>query len=205
MEEERIDIKLVFKHFRSLKFCSGASEDEGDYEHIELEKIFDHVLKCVSAVAEVLSQSDHFKDKKKIVQSYFKVFRSLIDGIESSCIQLSDPNPTPTPPLNMLIHNQFRKKSFKNKISLLHWQVALLDCDMESGIRDCSIEDSKNVLTPGHVIAMVKYPDMDVVKYLFDKNHEWAKIKDEHDNLAMHYAARHSDSVELIQYLLPMS
>eukprot|EP01034_Spumella_vulgaris_P034632 gene34632-42720_t len=55
---------------------------------------------------------------------------------------------------------------------------------------------------PGHLIAAVRHPNMEVVKCLYNFYPRMGSTKDNDGDLPLHYAARYSESIEMIQFLL---
>lgn len=92
----------------------------------------------------------------------------------------------------------------------LHWAAVTQDVDIKdvlkiarsdplAATKGCNQPISSN---PGHLICAVRQPNMEVVRCLFNFYPRMASTRDSGGDLPIHYAARYSGSVEVIQYLL---
>jgi 26S proteasome non-ATPase regulatory subunit 10 len=203
MSVENIDPILIFRLFDSLKFCSNKPFDACGFRDMELDKMMDFVSKCVCAVI-VLARHKDIKDKKDIIVSSFITLQKIVDvGVNLS----SETNNAK----QLLVQYPFCQKSSMSIISSLHW----ISTDVREGnvdiktfndnvsfFTDCLVTGSRNCLNPGHIIAMNKNPDMVAVEALYEANPRLAYIKDERDCLPLHYAARYSNTVQLIQFIM---
>eukprot|EP00599_Poterioochromonas_sp_BG-1_P005042 CAMPEP_0173148664 /NCGR_PEP_ID=MMETSP1105-20130129/9857_1 /TAXON_ID=2985 /ORGANISM="Ochromonas sp., Strain BG-1" /LENGTH=469 /DNA_ID=CAMNT_0014063367 /DNA_START=108 /DNA_END=1518 /DNA_ORIENTATION=- len=163
-----------------------------------------HVLDCLGALQCVMGQYD--SSRARIFWGAVSTIAEI--GIDQATGHVDKRHPGATHLLRAFPNEQ---KSTDGRGWLpLHW-AAVTDnvdiCDIRSiaradplaTVKGCNQPISAN---PGHLIAAVRHPNMEVVRCLYNFYPRMASAKDNEGDLPLHYAARYSESTEMIQFLL---
>lgn len=193
--------KRSFQLFRRLKFCSSATDDEVT---LDIDKMMLHAMDCLGALQCVMGRYDTSKAK---------VFWKAIDTIaEIGMDSLTGHMDKRHPGASQLIRafpNDAKATDGRGWLPM-HWAAVCDDIDHED-VRNIAKADPLSTVkgynqpisaNPGHLIAAVRRPDMKVVKTLYDFYPRMAYTRDNDGDLPLHYAARCTESIEMIQYLL---
>ena len=188
----------VFHCFHSLNACSGVSPRQCGYKDLEMDKMLNHIRKCVCAFMMVVFQN--LKDESHVDSELLALKLVVNEAINFSKTKEIKPS------TKFLILSPFQERTIL--LPPWHWIMIMADeriCNIEWFHKEFSLIATSvpdNALTPAHVIAMVQNPNMKLAKHIFEKNPDWLYMRDERGYLPIHYAARFSNSVELIQCML---
>jgi ankyrin repeat protein len=193
--------KRSFQLFRRLKFCSGATDDENT---LDIDKMILHTLDCLGALQCVMGRYDTAKAKV-----FWEAVTTISEiGMDSVTGQMDRRHPGASQ-LIRAFPNDAKATDGRGWLPM-HWAAVCDNIDYED-VRTIAKADPLATVkgynqpisaNPGHLIAAVRHPDMKVVKILYDFYPRMAYTRDNDGDLPLHYAARCTQSIEMIQYLL---
>lgn len=194
--------KRSFQLFRKLQFCTqGAVDDESS---LDIDRMILHSLDCLGALSSVVGNVETAK-----LKVFWNAVRTISEiGLDSLTGHIDKRHPGASH-LIRAFPNESKVTDGRGWLPL-HWAAV---CD------DITAEDIKIIgradplatvkgfnqpysANPGHLIAAKRNPDMKVVKCLYDFYPRMAYSKDIQGDLPLHYAARYTNSIPLIQFLL---
>lgn len=205
--------KRSLQLFRKMKFLKGAvtpnassnNSVTADESIIDIDKMMLHTLDCLGALQSVLGS---YNDRAKST-----VFWGAVTTIAEICMDLiSGKMETRHPGASHLLRafpNEAKATDGRGWLPL-HWAAVIDDMDVNV-VREIARADPLAIVkgfnqpisaNPGHLIAAVRNPNMEVVRCLYNFHPRMASSKDNDGDLPLHYAARYSDSIEMIQFLL---
>jgi ankyrin repeat protein len=193
--------KRSYQLFRKLKFSSSTTGDEGQ---LEIDKMILHVLDCLGALQCVMGQYD--ASRARIFWGAVSTIAEI--GIDQAIGHVDKRHPGATHLLRAFPNEQ--KAADGRGWLPLHWAavtdnvevkdiLTVARADPLATVKGCNQPISAN---PGHLIAAVRHPNMDVVRCLYNFYPRMANAKDNEGDLPLHYAARYSESTDMIQFLL---
>lgn len=194
--------KRSYQLFRKLKFSSSSGgADEGQ---LEIDKMILHVLDCLGALQCVMGQYD--PSRARIFWGAVSTIAEI--GIDQATGHVDKRHPGASHLLRAFPNEQ--KATDGRGWLPLHWAAATDNVDVKdilsiaradplATVKGCNQPISAN---PGHLIAAVRHPNMEVVRCLYNFYPRMANAKDNEGDLPLHYAARYSESTEMIQFLL---
>lgn len=193
--------KRSFQLFRKLQFCSGSADDE---QTLDIDRIMLHILECLGGLQCVMGRYDTAR-----ANVFWNAVHTAAEiGLDSLSGHMDKRHPGATH-LIRAFPNDSKATDGRSWLPL-HWAAVCDDINPED-VRTIAKEDPLATLkgfnhphsaNPGHLIAAVRKPNMAVVKCLYDFYPRMAYSKDIQGDLPLHYAARYTQSIELIQYLL---
>lgn len=196
--------KRSFQLFRKLKFSSCASTTAGDEGNLEIDKMILHVLDCLGALQCVMGQYD--PSRAKVFWGAVATIAEI--GIDQATGHVDRRHPGATHLLRAF-PNDLKASDGRGWLPL-HW-AAVTDSVDVNDVRNVARADPLATVkgcnqpisaTPGHLIAAVRDPRMEVVRCLYNFYPRMANAKDNDGDLPLHYAARYSESTDMMQYLL---
>lgn len=196
--------KRAFQLFRKLKFSSCSSTTAGEEGNLDIDKMILHVLDCLGALQCVMGQYDSSRAKV-----FWGAVSTIADiGIDQATGHVDRRHPGATHLLRAF-PNDIKATEGRGWLPL-HW-AAVTDNVEVNDVRSIARADPLATVkgcnqpisaTPGHLIAAVRHPSMEVVKCLYNFYPRMANAKDSEGDLPLHYAARYSESPEMIRFLL---
>jgi ankyrin repeat protein len=196
--------KRSFQLFRKLKFSSCGSSSSGDEGQLDIDKMVLHVLDCLGALQCVMGQYD--PSRARIFWGAVATIAEI--GIDSTTGHVDKRHPGGSHLLRAFPNDQ--KATDGRGWLPLHWAAVIDKADVRD-VRHVARADPLATVkgynqpisaNPGHLIAAVRHPCMEVVKCLYDFYPRMASSKDNEGDLPLHYAARYSESIEMIRFLL---
>lgn len=187
--------------FRKLKFTQCSST--GD-EKLDIDKMILHVLDCLGALQCVMGQYDPSR-----ARIFWGAVTTIADiGIDTTTGHCDKRHPGGSHLLRAFPNDQ--KATDGRGWLPLHWAAVIDKADVRD-VRNVARADPLATVkgfnqpisaNPGHLIAAVRHPCMEVVRCLYDFYPRMASSKDNEGDLPLHYAARYSESIEMIRFLL---
>lgn len=197
--------KRSFQFFRKLHFCSSSISD--DETLLEIDKMMLHILDSLSSLHCVMGKYDNAK-----ARVFWNAVKTIAEiGMDSVDGHMDKRHPGATHLLRAFPSDNIKSSDNRGWLPL-HWASV---CD------DVTLDDFKNIAradplaaikgynafthisaSPGHLVAAVRYPDMKNVKVLYDFYPRMAYMKDKDGDLPLHYAARYTQSNDMITFLL---
>jgi len=185
------------------------TDDGCDYDT----KMQYHILECINAL--IRSQKARAKSQKVISachSSRSAVFWKFLSEITRE-ISSTSPEEDLDTSLSMSLNIVQQSKSPSDAFDMIHLQLAsACACTTEHEISLIGKENVKkahayfssnsNIVTPYHLAAKVCDPNMEIIRRLNNFFPRMGSFKDEKGWLPLHYAARYSNSVAMIQELL---
>lgn len=196
--------KRSFQLFRKLKFSHCASSASADEGQLDIDKMILHVLDCLGALQCVMGQYD--ASRARIFWGAVATIAEI--GIDTTTGHCDKRHPGGSHLLRAFPNDQ--KANDGRGWLPLHW-AAVIDNSSVKDVRHVARADPLATVkgfnqpisaNPGHLIAAVRHPRMEVVKCLYDFYPRMASSKDNEGDLPLHYAARYSESIEMIRFLL---
>lgn len=196
--------KRSFQLFRKLKFSSCASTAAGDEANLEIDKMILHVLDCLGALQCVMGQYD--SSRAKVFWGAVATIAEI--GIDQATGHVDRRHPGATHLLRAF-PNDLKATDGRGWLPL-HWAAVTDNVDVND-VRNIARADPLATVkgynqpisaTPGHLIAAVRHPRMEVVRCLYNFYPRMANAKDNDGDLPLHYAARYSESAEMMLFLL---
>jgi ankyrin repeat protein len=198
--------KRSFQLFRKLKFSHSGSSSAGNEggNQLDIDKMILHAMDCLGALQCVMGQYD---------SSRARVFWGAVSTIAEIGIDTTTGHVDRRHPgaLHLLRAFPNEQRAIDGRGWLpLHW-AAVIDNAEVNDVRQIARADPLATVkgftppisaNPGHLISAVRHPSMEVVKCLFDFYPRMASSKDNEGDLPLHYAARYSESIEMIRFLL---
>jgi len=190
-----------FQLFRKMKFSSSSSGIEGQ---LEIDKMILHVLDCLGALQCVMGQYD--SSRAKVFWGAVATIAEI--GVDQAIGHVDKRHPGATHLLRAF-PNDLKASDGRGWLPL-HWAAVIDDVDIED-VRNIARADPLATVkgcnqpisaTPGHLIAAVRHPRIEVVRCLYNFYPRMAMAKDNDGDEPLHYAARYSESVEMIRFLL---
>lgn len=196
--------KRAFQLFRKLKFSNCASSTTGDEGQLEIDKMILHVMDCLGALQCVMGQYD--SSRAKIFWGAVTTIAEI--GLDQATGHVDKRHPSGTHLLRAF-PNDLKASDGRGWLPL-HWAAVIDHVDVKD-VRNIARADPLATVkgcnqpisaTPGHLIAGVRHPSMEVVRCLYNFYPRMASAKDNDGEVPLHYAARYSESIEMIQFLL---
>lgn len=171
---------------------------------LEIDKMILHVLDCLGALQCVMGQYD--ASRAKVFWGAVATIAEI--GVDQAIGHVDKRHPGATHLLRAFPNDL--KASDGRAWLPLHWAAVTDDVDVEdvrniaradplATVKECNQPISA---TPGHLIAAVRHPRIEVVRCLYNFYPRMAMAKDNDGDEPLHYAARYSESIEMIQFLL---
>jgi ankyrin repeat protein len=199
--------KRSFQLFQKLKFngsTNTTSPTSVDECPLDIDKMILHVLDCLGSLQCVMGEYD--PSRAKVFWGAVATIAEI--GIDQATGHVDRRHPGATHLLRAFPNEQ--KISDGRGWLPLHWAAVTDNVDVND-IRNIARADPLATVkgynqpisaNPGHLIAAVRHPNMEVVRCLYNFYPRMACSKDNEGDLPLHYAARYSESVEMIQFLL---
>jgi ankyrin repeat protein len=193
-----------FQLFRKMKFSNCASTTSGDEGQLEIDKMILHVLDCLGALQCVMGQYD--ASRAKVFWGAVATIAEI--GVDQAIGHVDRRHPGASHLLRAF-PNDLKATDGRGWLPL-HWAAVTDDVDIED-VRNIARADPLATVkgcnqpisaTPGHLIAAVRHPRIEVVRCLYNFYPRMAMAKDSDGDEPLHYAARYSESIEMIQFLL---
>eukprot|EP01031_Cornospumella_fuschlensis_P028697 gene28697-34645_t len=193
-----------FQLFKKLKFSQNNTSNAADEGQLEIDKMILHVLDCLGALQCVMGQYD--PSRARVFWGAVSTIAEI--GIDTTTGHVDKRHPGASHLLRAFPNDQ-RASDGRGWLPL-HW-AAVIDQAEVNDVRNVAKADPLATVkgyslpvsaNPGHLIAAVRHPNMEVVRCLYDFYPRMAASKDFEGDLPLHYAARYSESVEMIQFLL---
>lgn len=197
-----------FQLFTKLGYSRNAAPMSMDESQLEIDKMMIHCLDCLAALQCVMGQYDPARAE---------VFWGAVATIADIGVDAAEGHVDRRHPGAALLLRAFpiegSKPSEVRSWLPLHW-AAVTDNIALDNIKKMARADplatvqgfnQRQSANPGHLIAAVRNPNMDAVRCLFNFYPRMASSKDTAGDTPIHYAARYTDSVDMIKFLLQMS
>uniref|UniRef100_A0A7S3MB41 Uncharacterized protein n=1 Tax=Spumella elongata TaxID=89044 RepID=A0A7S3MB41_9STRA len=193
-----------FLLFRRMKFSAASSSTQADEEQLDIDKMMLHCLDCLGALQCVMGRYDTAK-----ANVFWGAVQTIAEiGLDSGTGHMDMRHPGATHLLRAFPNDQ--KATDGRGWLPLHWAAVTRGVDVKdvlkiarsdplAATKGCNQPISAN---PGHLICAERHPSMEVVRCLFNFYPRMASSRDNSGDLPIHYAARYSGSLEVIQYLL---
>eukprot|EP01038_Epipyxis_sp_PR26KG_P013198 gene13198-17686_t len=192
--------------FRKLKFiiANANAESIDDEALLDIEKMMLHCLDCLAAIQCVQGRYD--PARAKVFWGAVETITEI--GIDSTYGHMERRHPGASQLLRAF-PTDARPTDSRGWLPL-HWAAVTDNVDVKD-VRSIARADPLAIVkgvnlpisaNPGHLIAAVRQPNMQVVKCLYDFHPRMASAKDNDGDLPLHYAARYTSSIEMIKFLL---
>lgn len=194
--------KRSFQLFRKMKFSNSTTS--GDEGTLDIDKMILHALDCLGALQCVMGQYD--ASRAKVFWGAVATIAEI--GIDQAIGHVDKRHPGATHLLRAF-PNDLKATDGRGWLPL-HWAAVNDHVDVSDVLNIARADPLATVkgcnqpisATPGHLIAAVRHPRMEVVRSLYNFYPRMANSKDNDGDLPLHYAARYSESTEMIQFLL---
>lgn len=188
----------------SISSSVPSSNVNADESQLDIDKMMLHCLDCLGALQCVMGRYDTARAN---------VFWGAIKTIAEIGLDAGEGHMDMTHPgaIHLLRAFPNEQKATDGRGWLpLHWAAVtrnvnvkdvlkIAKADPMATTKGCNQPISAN---PGHLICAERNPNMEVVRCLFNFYPRMASTKDSGGDLPIHYAARYSSSIDVIQYLL---
>jgi ankyrin repeat protein len=188
-----------------MKFSqSGSASGGGEDSQIDIDKMILHCLDCLGALQCVMGQHDPARTRV-----FWGAIATIADIGLDSITGHADARHPGAMTLLRAFPNDLKASDGRGWLPL-HW-AAVTDNVAVKDVRNIARADPLATVkgfnqpisaNPGHLVAAVRHPDMQVVKCLYDFYPRMASSKDNDGDLPLHYAARYSESIDMIRFLL---
>lgn len=193
-----------FLLFRRMKFSASSSSTQADEEQLDIDKMMLHCLDCLGALQCLMGRYDTSRGNV-----FWGAVQTIAEiGLDSGTGHMDMRHPGAMHLLRAFPNEQ--KATDGRGWLPLHWAAVTQNVNVKDVLKIArsdplaATKGSNQPISanPGHLICAVRNPNMEVVRCLFNFYPRMASTRDNGGDLPIHYAARYSGSVDVIQYLL---
>jgi ankyrin repeat protein len=190
-----------------MKFISAVNPNNPEDVSMDIDKMMFHCLNVLGALQCIMGE---YNDKARANVFWGAVQTISEIGLDTGSGQMDMRHPGA---MHLLRAFPSEQKATDGRGWLpLHWAAVTDNVDVADVLKVArsdpmattkgSYDNQPISANPGHLICAGRNPSMDVVRCLFNFYPRMASVRDNSGDLPIHYAARYSGSVQLIQFLL---
>mmetsp|Transcript_29529 Transcript_29529/g.80780 ORF Transcript_29529/g.80780 Transcript_29529/m.80780 type:complete len:545 (+) Transcript_29529:94-1728(+) len=193
-----------FQLFQKLGYSRTIGPMGMDESHLDIDKMMIHCLDCLAALQCVMGQYDPTR-----AEVYWGAIATIAEiGTDAALGHVDRRHPGAS-----LLLRAFPMAGEMRSWLPLHWAAVTDNIDPANIMKIAKADplattqgnNTRMAANPGHLISAVRNPNIDAVRCLFNFYPRMASSKDAAGDTPIHYAARYTESVEMIKFLLQMS